>query len=81
MIGDTFVYYGKGHYQKVNLGLQLKATRNSDRNLLVALLFLDLAAQKKIYIQGHNNMDLSLFSTFFTKFYSLRNRGLQVTDI
>ena len=26
-------------------------------------------------------MDLFLFSTFFTKFYSLRNRGLQVTDI
>ena len=48
--------------------------------IFIALLFLDLVTQNKIYIQGHNNMDL-LILNFFTKFYSLRNSGLQVTDI
>ena len=39
--------------------------------------------QNKIYIQRHDNIDLFSFRIFFsfTKFYSLRNSGLQVTDI
>ena len=47
--------------KKGNLGvqLQLMATRNNNNNLLIAFLFLDIVTQNNIYIQWHNNMDLS----------------------
>ena len=52
------------------------------KTLLIALLFLVLVTQNNIHIQGHNTMDLSFLLIFrFTKFYFLRNNGVQITSI
>ena len=67
------VFIGKEITKKLILWLQLKATRNSNRNLFIALSFI---------FKGAIICTSPYFEFFsFAKFCSLRNSGLQVTGI
>ena len=51
----------------------------------MAPLFLDLTTQKVIYIQGHNNMDISFFRILFLSLnsilYSNMSLGHEHTEV
>ena len=63
------IFMSKDFTKKVNLVALAK--RNINRNLFMAPLFLDLTTQNVIYIQGHNNMDISFFRILFLSLNSI----------